>query len=68
MCIICMQFDMYQDVSDLRTMIQKAKAEKFPIDGEHMKEVEGLLRAAEKLEEGSQDWGKWWGNDGGVLD
>jgi hypothetical protein len=55
---------MYGDRKDLKMMLQKARAEHYPISDAHLAELEAMLAELEKNEsELEEQWGKWWSGD-----
>jgi hypothetical protein len=47
MCIICIEFQKFNDLEDARRMIEAARREPSSIDPKHLDAVEEKLRAAE---------------------
>jgi hypothetical protein len=52
---------MYEDIEDMRKMIEKAKEEKYPLPEGHLDDLERMLKHLQILEDAGTDWGTWTG-------
>ena len=49
MCAICTQYELYEDLEDMRRMIATARKESYPITEKHLQELEAMVIQLTKL-------------------